>query len=97
MPICPNCQMAYLPGESHHCERDNRPTGQPLSPGWRAVAVACWGAGVGGVAMFGLCMATNSFGPGCVVAGLISGAPIGACVGAVIGYRRATRGGAKWS
>jgi hypothetical protein len=89
MPICPNCDVAYLDGESHKCGQTG---GMSRFVVWRTLRGAACGAVGGLVLMTILCdVIEGGRNIWCVLAGAVIGVPIGAAVGAVIAGRRASR------
>jgi len=90
MPICPNCDVAYLDGESHSC---GGTTGMSWSVVYRTLAGAACGA-VGGFALMTLILCDAIRGTRniwCVLDGAMIGGPIGAAVGSVIAGRIVSR------
>ena len=87
MPICPNCDLAYLDGESHHCgdRTDQRP-----SANWVTLGGAVSGA-IAGIVLVTVVSIMADGGPYPILLGLVFGAPFGALIGALVGARRAAR------
>ena len=89
MPICPECDVAYLDGESHTC---GGKTGTLASVVWRTLGGAACGAVAGFLLMTILCdVIEGARNIWCVLAGAVIGVPIGAAVGSVIGDRSVGR------
>jgi hypothetical protein len=89
LPICPNCDVAYLDGESHTC---GGTTGMSWSVAWRTLAGAACGAVGGFVLMTILCdVIKGARNIWCVLEGAALGVPISAAVGSVIAGRRGSR------
>jgi hypothetical protein len=78
MPVCPRCDTAYLDDESHKCEPRNR-LGEALG--------IVFGTLLGALA--GFCLDFLPQNGGTLAA--IFTVPIGAVLGAVMGYRAAAR------
>ena len=80
MPICPRCEVAYLDGETHVCERRRRTLWTPL--------VVIGAPVIGGVAavlvvVVGLCPRGESL---CGLFGPFIAFPAGALGGGVVSY-----------
>ena len=89
MPICPNCDVAYLDEESHTC---GGRAGESWFIAWRTLGGAACGAIGGFVLMTILCdVIKGARNIWCVFAGAVLGVPVGAAIGAVIADRRVSR------
>ena len=86
MPICPNCDVAYLDGESHNC---GDRTGERPSVNWSTLGGAVSGGIVGIVLVAALFAGLGE--PWFIIKAVFLGAPFGAALGAVIGARRASQ------
>ena len=89
MPICPNCEVAYVDGESHAC---GGTTSVSAAVVWRTLGGAACGTVVGFVLMTILCdLIEGARSIWCVLGDAAIGVRIGAAVGAVIAVRRVSR------
>jgi hypothetical protein len=89
MPTCPECQLAYLEGESHRCAEA---IGEPLSVASITLGHAAGGAIAGAILFTILCITLDGTGgPTCFLFGGVIGAPVGVAIGALVGARRARR------
>ena len=87
LPICPDCDVAYLDGESHRC---GDRTGAPPSANWITMGGALSGAIAGIVLVTTLSIMANNE-PYPIILGVVFGGPFGAVIGALVAARRASR------
>jgi hypothetical protein len=85
MPVCPRCDVAYLDSETHKCE----PTASQWAVGAGVVAGVVTGGAFGFVVcLFGFALASGGDAQSGLGA-LFIGTPVGAIIGAIIGWRAA--------